>query len=298
MEFNSWALALVLGKWLLYLSQAAAVGGIGTALWIGWRDAAAGRQSAHRATSGPLVVACLLGLALSAGYFLLQVGAFADAGLAGLLDRDMIVLLWQTPVGTATAARTAGIAVLLLALITGRVHQRLVATGCYLVGLAATGLSFSLVGHSVEAGTGTRVLASLHGVAALWWAGSLYPLWQACRHQPPLQLHAIMHGFGQQASAVVLVLVVAGVLLILNLVGSVSALLTTGYGLSLCFKLVMVTALLLLAARHKWRLVPILASQASVATLRRSIALEALIAAAILLTTALLSTVLGPNGQG
>ena len=65
-----------------------------------------------------------------------------------------------------------------------------------------------------------------------------------------------MHHFGRAAIAVVLLLIGAGVILILQLVGSVQAMIGTPYGLSLCAKLMLVAVILLLAAHHKWRLVP------------------------------------------
>ncbi len=301
METSAWSLALVLCKWLMYIGQAAAVGGAFTTLWI--RSAALDEAVSARYRN-PVVAGCLLGLFASTFGFFLQVGAFAENGLSGMFDTGMISLLWQTPVGTSTVYRVVGIAVLTLAaVITTSGHSasaksthRTIALGAaYLVGTGITGLSFNLVGHTAETGLVTRLLASVHVLAVLWWIGSLYPLWLSCRTHHRHKLQSVMHQFGRAAMAVVLLLIVAGVVMILQLVGSVQAMIATPYGLSLSAKLILVAAILLLAAHHKWRLVPALATTSSTQTLSRSIALEGAVAIAILLVTAILSTALGPE---
>jgi len=301
METSAWSLALVLCKWLMYVGQASAVGGVFTTLWI--RSAALDEaETSHY--RNPVVAGCLLGLLASAFGFFLQVGAFTENGLSGMFDAGMISLLWETPVGTSTVYRIVGVIVLLLTFLvaTSSLAVSLKSTGLwvalstsYLIGTGITGLSFNLVGHTAETGLVTRLLASLHVLAVLWWIGSLYPLWLSCRTHHLHKLQSLMHHFGRAAIAVVLLLIGAGVILILQLVGSVQAMIGTPYGLSLCAKLMLVAVILLLAAHHKWRLVPELVTASSAQTLSRSIAWEATIAIAILLVTAILSTVLGPE---
>jgi len=172
----------------MYVGQASAVGGVLTSLWI--RSAAIDEAETYHYRN-PVVAGSLLGLFASAFGLFLQVGAFTESGLYGMFDAGMISLLCVTPVGTSTVYRISGISVLLLTF--------LVATSClavslkssglwlalstsYLIGTGITDLSFNLVGHTAEAGLVTRLLASLHVLAVLWWIGSLYPfLWLSYR---------------------------------------------------------------------------------------------------------------------
>ena len=300
METSAWSLALLLCKWLMYIGQAAAVGGVFTTLWT--RSSLLDEAKISQC-SNAVVAGCLLGLLTSAFGFFIQVGAFTENGLSGMFDPGMISLLWDTPIGTSTTYRVAGIIALLLTFLvaTSSFAVSLKSTGLsialsssYLIGAGISGLSFNLVGHTAETSLVTRLLASLHVLAALWWVGSLYPLWRSCHTHDLHELQRLMRHFGRAAIAVVLLLIAAGVILILQLVGSVQAMIGTPYGLSLCTKLILVAVILLLAAHHKWRLVPELVTASSAQTLRRSIAREGAIAIAILLVTALLSTVFGP----
>jgi putative copper resistance protein D len=105
-----------------------------------------------------------------------------------------------------------------------------------------------------------------------------------------------LHDFGKAAAFAVAALIVAGTALAWLLSGSLTALFGTAYGLALLAKVGTVAALLGLAALNKLRLVPALRAGTPGATpaLRRSIALEMLAVALILLATATLTTVTTP----
>ena len=80
------------------------------------------------------------------------------------------------------------------------------------------------------------------------------------------------------------------------MLGSLSPLFTTDYGVTLFAKLVLVAGLLSLAALNKFRLVPAMVQSAQGAgkKLRRSIAFEAIAIGAILIVTAVLTGVTTP----
>jgi putative copper resistance protein D len=90
------------------------------------------------------------------------------------------------------------------------------------------------------------------------------------------------------------VLLIAGGLLALNLVHSLTELISTAYGRALAFKLFLVLALLGIAALNKFKLVPALLLIRSSDKFRHSVRVEMLIASLLLLLTAYLSTVVGP----
>jgi len=295
---TTWDLALVAAKWLIYLGQAAATGGVLMAA-----AAAAlhpGETALRRSLSRRLLAVGSLGLAAVAASFFLHTGAFADAGFRGMFDRDLLPFLWDSPIGSSAVLRGLGIALPLAALMLGPLAATTAGSVLvYLVfcvpGLLLTGLSFTQVGHVAELDGLRRGLLALHVVLALSWAGALYPLWLACARFPPGVLRNIMHGFGSLALWLVPALLAAGVALLLALLDTPWELFTTPYGLVFLLKLLLVLAVLLLAALHRWRLVPALAGPHSCMLLRRSLAGEALLVAIVLLVTALLSSVLGPG---
>ena len=94
----------------------------------------------------------------------------------------------------------------------------------------------------------------------------------------------------------VALLIGSGVLVVIQLLDSISALWVTEYGRILSIKLVGVSAILLLALFHKMRLVPALLSQPKNSIrLARSIQVELVLGSLILLTTAVLTTLVGPT---
>lgn len=104
-----------------------------------------------------------------------------------------------------------------------------------------------------------------------------------------------MKKFGEIAVAIVAVLIISGIYLLSQLLGSVEELFTTAYGISLTAKLVGVAALLLLAAANKFRLVPGLQKSSGETKLKRSIMLEMLVALSVLVLTAFFTTLVGPQ---
>jgi putative copper resistance protein D len=91
-------------------------------------------------------------------------------------------------------------------------------------------------------------------------------------------------------------LITVGIFVATQLLNSVSALWLTEYGQILSAKLIVVTTILLLALYHKLRLVPGLLLQSEYPDrLARSIQIEMVLGFIILLTTAVLTTLVGPS---
>jgi len=282
-----------MSRWLMYIGMAGAIGGAFCQIFLSPWPAL--RQSLQRYT---LLMALLgsLGLGL---YFLCRVGALAEQGVAGLFDPLMRQILWQSSVGDAVSLRGIGFATLFLALMLGRgqlqgLIARFAETALAVTGALLIAVSFSRTGHVGEQGFWAAGLLSIHVILAAWWMGSLYPLWLAGHRLTGAQAHRVMEWFGKLAVVAVVCLLVAGIGLSYMLTGWTS-LLTTGYGGWLMLKLVLVLLILLLAAYHKFVLVPVLAETGDSDRLKRSIMLEKLLGVSIFAVTTVLTTLVGPG---
>jgi len=160
-------------------------------------------------------------------------------------------------------------------------------------GMLAT--SFPLIGHVSTLSLPFKALLSAHVLAVLLWIGSLLPLWIACSDGSPEQLKLIMERYGKVAVVIVMVVLVSGSIIIFQLLNSVSEMVNTSYGRGLLIKLLGVCLLLLLAARHKFILVPNLISEAEILRLQKSIGVEIAIAVCVLAATSFSTTAVGPS---
>lgn len=160
-------------------------------------------------------------------------------------------------------------------------------------------LAFVQVGHTREE---PRWLLSglllAHLATASFWIGALLPLYRVA-HNPAYQAHpsGILTRFGRLATTAVLLLLLAGAALAWLLAGGLAPLFTTAYGQILLAKIALVALLLGLATLNKLHLVPAYerGDPRAPARLRRSILVEGLLVAAVLLVTALLTTTSSPN---
>src|SRR5687768_8984630 len=101
---NSWELLGMTSKWFSLLAMAGVTGG-GFSLGL-----------AHLLSFSPLStlinyisVGAMLGLCMTLLFFLSQVGAINQTGVAGMLDRQMAVILLQSNLGLAVLLRIAGL---------------------------------------------------------------------------------------------------------------------------------------------------------------------------------------------
>lgn len=298
---TAWDAALILSKIGVVLGLLAAAGCAGALQAV--HD---GTRAGHLRLLGYGLAGAVLGFHGSLFLVLVQLGQINDAGLMGMFDLDLALLLRGTPVWESAAFRGVGFglsALVTLASIRALKAQRsappkafyriaqlgqLLALGLVLVG-------FTLLGHVSVLSWLLRCALAVHVGAVACWIGMLLPLRWSCERSGIERLSSQMRAFGRAGVVLVLALGLSGTLLLLTL-SSPSELLTTAYGRLLSLKLLLFLALVTLAALNKLRFVPQM-SRGDVLPLRRSIGWEIVVAALVLLLTAVLSTVLGPSAH-
>ena len=296
---SAWLAASVAFKLCIYLAVAAAIGGCFTVILAG---ACRPRPSEWSMPGfrGTLAL-CVVGLLASSTYFFVRVGDFSGSGLAGMFDPLVARINWESPVGEALRFRLLGFTLLIAVMATYRLlplgwmtWQYWLAAFVYLAAAFMLAVTFSFTGHSVELGIAGTVAITVHVMAALWWAGALYPLWRATDSLEPIALQNLLHQFGVIAAGSLFLMVLAGgVLLYLLLIAPVESV-SPVYAVTITAKLLLVAGLFLIAALHKWRAVPRLLAPAGRVSFRRSLFLEVVLMFAVLVLTATFSTVLGP----
>ena len=225
----------------------------------------------------------------AAGFGFGMLGALLTGEMSGMLDREMLGILWSTPSGTVLMMRVTGMVLVSVGVLLGRPGLWIAALG----GLTAL-WSFTGVGHvSGDGLPGLKLLLIVHLAGISFWIGILLPLkWLA---SDPVTLERAARAglrFGRIAAFFVPAVLIAGVGMAWNLVGSFENLVMTAYGQVLLLKLVIVTCLLGIAAANKLRFVPMIASgdQEGARRLMTMIAFEWTAFLAILVTTAYLTS--------
>ena len=244
-----------------------------------------------RLFSGFFALIALIFLAL---LVTIQAGFLADDGLAGMVDRDMISIILDGPSGLASKVMFLGlVAVLLVSFI----PIPILAVYGWIAGIGALFIvmSFTLTGHTTNGNIPVSAgLIALHLFAVSFWLGALWPLYQQARQLKVDELILTAEIFGKQAMLVVPMLLLSGLILSVFLVGSITALFTTAYGLFLIGKVTLVVLLLGLAALNKYRFIPALRDNEPDALNHfvSSVRLEVLLFSGILLITAVLTSAL------
>lgn len=298
MDISPWSLAQVLCKLFIY-------GGIAAA--IGPPFVSRLNQSSPEFTSFIRRFSLIL---LSSGFiaalllFFLQVGALADRGLMSMGDELMRSILWRTRAGPSLILQLMGFAFgwLLVFLFIGQpqgnVLSRAIALLIYCLSFACLVVSLAIVGHTAELSALLQIVIAFHVGLMAWWLGCLAPLRKACLCLPAPTLFSVMNNFSRCAMALVAVLLVSGGILAWQLFAGWQALLATRYGWIFIGKISLVVLILLVAARNKFQLTPrLLNSEATDARgkLATTILVEIAIALGILLVTAALTTLSGPE---
>lgn len=277
MMLDLFCLAAIITKFALYLGVLTATGTV-----------LATRLFGLDRTNGLAAVFAALGLLATIFAFLLR-GANLTGDASGMVDPEMLSLLWATPVGTAFMVRILGLGLLIVGLFLGRIGIWLSMLG----GVIAVG-SFGQVGHIADrVALLLDITLMIHLLAIALWIGILTPLRRLASSASSFaDAAAVGHQFGAMASVTVPGLIVAGVYMSYHLVGSFAALIETDYGRALIVKLLLVGLLLALAAANKFRFVPALRSgdPSAARHLSQSIAVEWVIISAVLGTTAVLTT--------
>ena len=274
---DAFGLGAIVTKFALYLGVMTAAGTVIAALMFRLDR-----------TRGLAVAFAVVGLMATILAFSLR-GANLTGVISGMTDPEMLGLLWTTPVGTALRLRLLGLGLLIAGLFMGRVG-----TWVSVLGGVIAIWSFNHVGH--VSGRDTILLdiaLTLHLLAVALWIGVLTPLKRLASSSATYASAAeVGHRFGVVATVTVPLLIIAGGFMGYELVGSLDALIGTGYGQALIIKVLLVGLLLGLAAANKLRFIPALRAGDSAAAnhLSKSITVEWLVILAMLGTTAVLTT--------
>ena len=270
-------LAAIVTKFGLYLGVMAAAGTVlATVLF---------RLDATRSLATGFAV---LGLGATILTFLLH-GANLTGDLRGMVDPEMLGLLWGTPVGTALLLRLVGLGLLILGLFTGRTGPLVCVFGSLM-----SIWSFGHVGHISSQSNGVLDIALMvHLGAVSLWIGILTPLRRLALDATKFATAAeIGHRFGSVATCIVPILIIAGGVMAYSIVGSFTALFGTRYGQMIVVKILLIAIILALAAANKFRFVPRISSgdPSAARHLANSITAEWLIILTVLVVTAVLTT--------
>lgn len=311
MALDLWALAILLSKLIAYISFASLTGGF---FVIYLNDT----QNARNPVSGVLshsnsapfeqrllpflLTSSVLGLVCVLLYFLLQVGLINQNGIPGMFDWLMTTIVMQSAIGTGVGLKAASfglfVGLTLTMFVTHKrksaIHSKGLRTFSVTLAVALACAGFSEMGHIASLGLFEQLALALHVLAIALWVGSFYPLFLLCQSEQGVRVLPLMKRFGDWGWAITLSLSVAGGYLLTQLLSSPIELISTSYGVLMLLKVLCVLCLLGLAALNKFRLVPAL-SAAGTQPLARSIKGEMCLAAMVLILTALLSTVTGPD---
>lgn len=290
-----WELSLVLMKLGLYLSTALFIGGT-LAAW-------SCRTSTPRLhyTRKLVLTGGVSGVLLSLLGYLVLVGQFNDTGFQGMFDTQMITMLWSSDIGKQTQWRLFAF---LLVTATWYLHEKaarspgrffkLLAVGNASIAIVALTFSYTLTGHTAEKDVLAIVSLMAHVGFVTWWVGCVIALVMVCARHEPREIKAIMMGFGSTATLFVPVIFLYGIALSVQIIPSWQTF-SQPYGITLLVKFGFFMLVLLLAARHKYQLVPRLENQPSVRKLKLSIVLELTLLLIILVITAVLSSTMGAH---
>jgi copper resistance protein D len=286
-SFGIWDALAVAAKAVAYAATLASAGGV---FFLAYNRALLD-DGEERAVGRLLLI--LIGVSLAAsGAHVMLTAASMSGDASGLMDGGLMRLILKGGEGRALLVRAAGLLIAARGVIS-RGQPQLLALAA--AGVAAT--SFVWLGHvhalkSMEA----TLLGVIHLLGVAFWVGALGPLLLVARHDLR-RVAAVTARFGRAAIIVVSALIVAGLGLLLLLVGSVSELWSSSYGRGLTLKLALVACLLSFAAYNRLRLTPRLLAGDSTAVrgLRRSIGAEMILASLILIVTAAFTTLTGPT---
>jgi copper resistance protein D len=288
LELSGWDAAAVCAKAVTY---AATLGAAGAIFFLAYSGGLLNEllRSRIRRLIGPLLVAAALASCLR----ILLSGASMSGELAGMFDSGFVLMVLGAGEGRATGMRMAGLALAALAIPSNPRFRALA-----LLGAATASISFAGVGHirGLLPNTAPLLLLCMHLLCVAFWLGALGPLLIAAQDDGDTRVALLASRFGKLALGVVLLLVAAGAAVLWTLIGDAAQFWSSDYGRLMALKLLMVAALLSIAAVNKLYLTSKLLSgdARAVIQFRRSVTIEMVIGALILLITATFTTVAGP----
>ncbi len=274
----------------------------------------------HSASGLPLrrmlAMLAAMGVGFSLAGLFVVCAAMAGMPVMGVDRATVQMVVTQTPFGAAWQLRLVALAVAFAASVVmyrsgSRALMAVIAVGA---GAALASLAWTGHGAAGEGRLGTVQLAAdiIHLLAAGVWVGALAAFGMLLFRSPAgrspdhiILTHRALERFSSVGTLTVAALVGTGLVNSYALIGfaNLPTLPATLYGQLLIAKLVLFAAMLGLAAANRFRLTPALASEAGdrsaqIGALRRSLALEAGAAIAILALVAWLGTLAPPLSVG
>jgi copper transport protein len=262
-----------------------------------------GEREAH-VTIGVAVFGAAL--ALHAGLFGFLVGAYpiVGGGLPNLINTQIIPIRVATHSGQAwtltTFAWLGVLALLVGAWVTPRRREPLLAAA----GLLSLGIAFGISWASHPAARGTVALGAdyAHLLGGALWVGGVVALAilaiagrSESRPSRDALLRECLLRFSRLAVPIVIVLAMAGSYVALRELPSAAAILSTGFGIMLLVKTAVFTGALGIGGYHRRSVLPRIAAGVPVASLRRTLALEATLLLVALGLAATLSQIAPPR---
>jgi copper transport protein len=245
-------------------------------------------------------------LALHAGLLAFLTGAYpiVGGGLSAFVNTEIEPIRVGTHLGQAWMVTTfawLGVLTLLVAAwVTPAKRERLLGWA----GASALGTAFGISWASHAASRGTLALIADYGhlLAGALWVGGLLALAIIAIGARPLStaarealLRASLLRLSAIAVPVVVVVGLAGAYLALRELPAVSALVTTGFGVTLLIKTGVAMAAVAVGGSHRTLVVPRIASGTPIATIRRTLAFEVGLLATALALAAILSQTAPPR---
>lgn len=288
MELSGWDVAAVCAKAVTY---AATLGAAGAIFFLAYNGSLLFELLRSRIRR--LIGTLLLASALASCARVLLSGASMSDDLGGMFDSGFVRMILGAGEGRATGMRMAGLALAALAIPSNPRFRALA-----LLGAATASISFAGVGHirGLLPSAAPLLLLCMHLLCAAFWLGALGPLLIAARDGSDTHVALLASRFGKLALGVVVLLLAAGAGVLWAVIGDAAQFWSSDYGRMMAMKLLIVAALLSIAAVNKLYLTPKLLSGHAKAVIRfrRSVILEMVIGALILLITATFTTVAGP----
>jgi putative copper resistance protein D len=237
--------------------------------------------------------AAIAAIVIVAAHYALEAARMAGE-MSGVWDPTLQGMMWNSPARAALICRLAGLLLIAAGLQGSSPRSTIVAVG----GAVLVTLAFTLTGHtSVNAHRGVlATLLMLHLLVVAFWFGALWPLYAASLRETPARASDIIDRFTAVATWLVPVILLAGIVMAVLLLPSLSAL-SEPYGELLIAKVVGFAVLMGLAAANKWRLAPALVNGAvqNGRWFRRSVAAEYVLIAAVFTITAVMTSLFSPE---
>jgi copper transport protein len=219
------------------------------------------------------------------------------ASLSGIGEASLWRTAVETSLGPSIGVAVGGLCIVLLGLM--RRHGSTAAKSLLLFGSTLALVAFGLTGHAATADPIwlTAPVLVLHTGCVACWLGSLPPLYRRLSAFQPQDAAGSVTRFSRIALILVVVLILCGFVLAAVQLRRPEAFLSTDYGVRLLVKLGFVAGLLLLAALNKCMFTPSLVRGDAQAALwlRRSIAGELALMAAVVFVTVTLGQVVPPR---